>query len=177
MVSFDVVSLFPNVPPDLAADVASWCLSMDDNLPFRTTLNMQSIIALLHLCLNATYFCISGHFYQQTFSTVMGFPVSVTIANWHVAMEDWIGHIYSTCTFQPSPHFRKHYANNTCSALSKILYHHFTAILILPICIFSLQWRRRPTTKPHSKISLYHIIGMVPCLHQSTTIQHAPPST
>ena len=37
-------------------------------------------------CLNATYFAYQGTFYQQTFRTAMGSPVSVTVAN--LMMED-----------------------------------------------------------------------------------------
>ncbi len=36
---------------------------------------------MLTLCLNATYLVYRNEYYQQKFGTVMGSPVSVTIAN------------------------------------------------------------------------------------------------
>ena len=61
-------------------------LQDDDTLPDRTTLNVDEIISLLSLCLNATFFVFRGVFYQQVFGTAMGSPVSVVMAN--MVMED-----------------------------------------------------------------------------------------
>ena len=44
LVSFNVVSLFTNVPTDLAIDVAHSRLERDESLPDRTTLTVGSII-------------------------------------------------------------------------------------------------------------------------------------
>ena len=86
LVSFDVVSLFTNVPTDLAIDVARRRLSVDDTLDDRTCLGVDDIISLLELFLSATFLSFRGMFYQQCFGTAMGSPVSVTIAN--LVMED-----------------------------------------------------------------------------------------
>ena len=60
LVSFDVVSLFTNVPTDLAIDVAHRRLSVDDTLDDRTCLGVDDIISLLELCLGATYLSFRG---------------------------------------------------------------------------------------------------------------------
>ena len=52
LVSFDVVSLFTNIPVDLAIKVATKRLR-------------QNIIDLLSFCLNTTYFVFEGCYYQQ----------------------------------------------------------------------------------------------------------------
>ena len=61
-------------------------LESDDTLPDRTSLDVNEIMSLIDLCLNATYFGFRGRFYQQVFGTAMGSPVSVVVAN--LVMED-----------------------------------------------------------------------------------------
>ena len=56
LVSFDVVSLFTNIPVDLAIKVATKRLRQDATLLQRTSLPVEDIIDLLSFCLNTTYF-------------------------------------------------------------------------------------------------------------------------
>ena len=44
-------------------------------------MDVEDIVSLLELCLNATYLSFRGSFYQQCFATAMGSPVSGTVAN------------------------------------------------------------------------------------------------
>ena len=81
LVSFGVVSLFMTIPTDSAIETTQKCLEKDETLEGRTCLNMEEIISLLKLCLNATYLTFRETHYQQTFCTTMGSPVSVTVAN------------------------------------------------------------------------------------------------
>ena len=61
--SFDVVSLFTNVPTDLAVEVAHKRLQEDDWLENRTALEVSKIVILLKLCLDATFICFRGKYY------------------------------------------------------------------------------------------------------------------
>ena len=61
----------------LVDDLKRICTTMED----RTALDVEEIIMLLQLCLNATYICFRGRNYEQTFGTAMGSPVSVMVAN------------------------------------------------------------------------------------------------
>ena len=79
--SFDVVSLFMKVPVDLAVKVAHERLSMDTSMIERTSPSADQVVKLLQFCLDATFLSYRGDFYQQTFGTAMGSPVSVTVAN------------------------------------------------------------------------------------------------
>ena len=53
LVSFDVVSLFTNIPVDLAIKVATKRLRQDATLLQRTFLPVEDIIDILSFCLNA----------------------------------------------------------------------------------------------------------------------------
>jgi hypothetical protein len=55
LVSFDVVSLFTNIPVDLAIKVATKRLRQDAIFLQRTSLPVGDIIDLLSFCLNTTY--------------------------------------------------------------------------------------------------------------------------
>ena len=113
LVSFDVVSLFTKIPTELAVDVARRRLEEDETLPDRTTLTVDNIIALLDLCLKATYLVYRGRYYQQIFGTVMGSPVSVTVAN--LVMEKIQEQALST--YDPPPRFWKRYVDDALTAL------------------------------------------------------------
>ena len=86
LVSFDVGSLFTNVPVKLATEVARHCLQSDDPLSSRTSLSPDELSQLLEFCLTATHLSFQGQPSKQVFGTAMGSPVSVAVAN--LAMED-----------------------------------------------------------------------------------------
>ena len=81
LVSFDVISLFTNVPVDLSVKVAHERLSADTSLVECTALSADHVANLLRFSLDATFLAFGGEYYQQTFGTTMGSPVSVTAAN------------------------------------------------------------------------------------------------
>lgn len=108
------MSLFTNVPTNLAVDVARRRLATDGTLEERTCLGVDNIIKLLQYCLNATYVTFKGVHYQQTFGTAMGSPVSVTVAN--LVMEEIEETALSTYSGTP-PRFWKQYVDETCTAV------------------------------------------------------------
>ena len=73
LILFDVVSLFTQIRVKLAISVAKLCLESDNTLQDRTCQLVSSIVSLLRLCLEATYFSFRGGTYQQVFGTAMGF--------------------------------------------------------------------------------------------------------
>ena len=86
MVSFDIVSLFMNVPTDLAIQVAKRRLETDDGLKERTEVTAEEVLCLLKFCLDATFFTFHKVVYRQKYGTAMGSPVSVTMG--YLVMED-----------------------------------------------------------------------------------------
>ena len=65
LVSFDVVSLFTNVPIEEAVDTIEERLRKDVSLEMRIPLSPERIAELLELCLRSTYVSYNGEFYEQ----------------------------------------------------------------------------------------------------------------
>lgn len=111
MVSFDVVSLFTNVPIDVACDAAFLKLSTDATLSERTQLSPAKIVDLLKFVLHSTYFMYNGDFYEQQEGAAMGSPVSAVIANLY--MESFEERALKICPPECAPRVWKRYVDNT----------------------------------------------------------------
>jgi hypothetical protein len=81
LVSFDVVSLFTNVPVDEALQVISNKLHNDDTLAERSALQAEAIMELLEVCLKTTYFQVDDKFFQQKDGMAMGSSLSPIVSN------------------------------------------------------------------------------------------------
>ena len=81
LVSFDVSSLFTNVPIGEAVEVIRSKLGEDEDLAERPPLSPDRIAEVLDLCLRSTYFSYGGELYEQREGAAMGSPVSVVVAN------------------------------------------------------------------------------------------------
>lgn len=81
MVSFDIVSLYTNVPIDDALEVISSMLHEDDTLEDRTAISAANICLLTELCLRSTYFQFQNQFYEQVDGAAMGSPLSPIVVN------------------------------------------------------------------------------------------------
>ncbi|XP_061404410.1 uncharacterized protein LOC133340310 isoform X1 [Lethenteron reissneri] len=91
LVSFDVVSLFTNVP------VLDTIAIIEDLV--QQGLN-PDVPTLVRLCLTNTYFTWNGTFYKQNDGTPMGYPLSPVVAN--VFMEKFETDAIQTSTLLPS---------------------------------------------------------------------------
>ena len=77
VVSFDVKSLFPSIPLQLALQCTeTTILQSTDPLPLPT----EDIMDLLNLCLTSAYFQYNGKHYKQVHGKATGSPVSVVVA-------------------------------------------------------------------------------------------------
>jgi len=81
MVSFDVASLFTNVPIEGAVQAARRKLESDPGLADRTTLTPAEIASLLDFLLRSTYLRYNGSIYEQREGATMRSPVSAVNAN------------------------------------------------------------------------------------------------
>ena len=78
LISLDVVSLFTNVPIELAVDsiVRRW-----DHIGRKCSIPREEFLRAIRFVLNSTYFTFNGKYYKQTFGTPMGSPLSPIIAD------------------------------------------------------------------------------------------------
>ncbi|KAJ8909510.1 hypothetical protein NQ315_012834 [Exocentrus adspersus] len=81
LVSFDVVSLFTNVPVDKTLSIVKNKLENDSSFKYRTKLNVTAFMELLTLCIKTTYFQLENDFYQQDFGMAMGSSLSPIMSN------------------------------------------------------------------------------------------------
>jgi hypothetical protein len=65
LINFSAVSLFTNVPVDIALLVISNKLHNDDTLAGRFVLQVKVIMELLEICLRTTYFQVDNKFFQH----------------------------------------------------------------------------------------------------------------
>lgn len=96
LISLDVVSLFTNIPIELAID--SICkrwgfISINCSLP------LPEFISTIKFVLNSTFFTFNGVTYQQTYGTPMGSPLSPIIAN--IVLQDLEEKALAALTFTP----------------------------------------------------------------------------
>lgn len=111
MVSFDVVSLFTNVPIEAACHAAFLRLESDTTLPARTKLSPAQVVDLLKFVLQSTYFMYNGGFYEQQEGAAMGSPVSAVIAN--LFMESFEEQALKDCPPDCTPRIWKRYVDDT----------------------------------------------------------------
>ncbi|XP_062713203.1 uncharacterized protein LOC134290163 [Aedes albopictus] len=78
LVSFDVVSLFTNIPKDLVLRdiIMNW-----QSIKKVTDINLDLFLEIVEFCLDSSYFCFRGKYYVQTFGTAMGSPLSPILAD------------------------------------------------------------------------------------------------
>jgi hypothetical protein len=81
LVSFDVVSMFTNIPVDEALDVINSELQKDDTVESRSCLQRGPIMELLDVCLKTTYFQVDQKFFQRKDGMAMGHSLSPLCVN------------------------------------------------------------------------------------------------
>ena len=96
LVSLDVVSLFTNVPVDLAIQVLHhrWT-----EIEQHTKIDRDGFLQAVKFVLESNIFLFNGVFYKQVFGTAMGSPISPVIAN--IVMERLEMISLSKVPFQP----------------------------------------------------------------------------
>lgn len=78
MVSFDVVSLFTNIPKQL---VLHDIIQIWDTIKPHTEINLDLFLEIVSFCMDTSYFVFRNQFYEQIEGTAMGNPLSPTLAD------------------------------------------------------------------------------------------------
>ena len=80
MVSFDVTSLYTNIPIIDTLNIIKDYVNNDDQFTRKTATPQDKFLDLVHLVLTTTWYIFNSQFYQQTDGVTMGGPASSTIA-------------------------------------------------------------------------------------------------
>ena len=143
MLSFDVKSLFTNVPVQEAVDVILNILKEDESLEDRTVLTPDVIAELLRLCLNSTYFVYQGKYYEQKEGAAMGSPVSAVMANLYMEFFEELALTSSPVT----PVLWKRYVDDTFCVMKRdevdVFFQHLNSIR--PSIQFTVELEDRGT--------------------------------
>ena len=116
MVSFDVTTLYTNLPIDRTIQSVRGHLEMDDPLGSRTPLSIEEVLRLLEICLRSTFFTFQGSYYCQKDGVAMGSPVSAVVAN--IFMQSFEKKALSTAT-KLTPRVWKRYVDDVFSIIWK----------------------------------------------------------
>ncbi|XP_068673073.1 uncharacterized protein [Montipora foliosa] len=108
MCSFDVCSLFTNVPLDETIEI---CLSKLHSLPDPPALPRHVLKTLLEFATKKSHFVFDGHYYDQIYGVAMGSPLGPVLANIFMCdfQQKWLANVDS----RPSIWFR--YVDDTFS--------------------------------------------------------------
>jgi len=91
LMSFDVVSLFTNVPLDL---VINGIKNKQNFIEWFTKIPMGEFISIVKFVLSSTFFTFNNVIYKQTFGTPIGSPLSSIIAD--LVIQDLEKHVLKT---------------------------------------------------------------------------------
>ena len=76
MVSFDVTSLYTNIPIIDMLNIIKDCVNNDDQFTRKTATPQDKFLDLVHLVLTTTWYTFNSQFYQQTDGVAIGGPAS-----------------------------------------------------------------------------------------------------
>ncbi|PNF31038.1 hypothetical protein B7P43_G17855, partial [Cryptotermes secundus] len=100
LVSFDVVSLFTNVPVDEVLQIIENKLHDDVTVTEQSVLQVEAIMELLEVCLRTTYFQVDDKFFQQKDGMAMGNSLSPIVSN--IFMEHFEKLALDSAPYKPS---------------------------------------------------------------------------
>ena len=99
LVSFDVTSMYTNIPVKKALDCGNTFLIEFPEILDGTKMSLSSIMTIMDLCTSNTYFSFQNKFYEQVQGVPMGQPLSVPIAN--IYMHYFENTLLQKCPLKP----------------------------------------------------------------------------
>lgn len=95
LVSFDVVSLFTNIPMDLVMHdiIENW-----DNISKHTNINLDMFLEITEFCITSSYFRFRDKYFRQVFGSAMGSPLSPILAE--LVLENLVNTVTRNLAFE-----------------------------------------------------------------------------
>ena len=121
LVSLDVVSLYTRVPKEEAITLTYNKLKNDPNLKDTTKMSPESIIKLIRICTDNTYFMFNMKMYSQVDGLAIGASISGFMAE--IYMEEL--ETKAMQTFANPPEIYKRYVDDTFTKLKTTLVEEF----------------------------------------------------
>src|SRR5580765_2372334 len=101
LISLDVVSLFTNIPVELAMESI---LNRWEHIEMNCSIPRDEFLCAVRFVLNSTFFSFNNVNYQQAFGTPMGSPLSPIIAD--ITLQDLEKRVLGTLSFELPFYFR-----------------------------------------------------------------------
>ena len=143
MVSFDVTSLYTNIPIIDTLNIIKDYVNNDDHFTMKTAIPQDKFLDLVHLVLTSTWYNFSSQFYQQSDDVAMGGPASSTTAEMYMQAYERI----AITTALHLPKVWERLVDDVYSILKRThlenFWKTFSIILTIFIKILSLLWRKR----------------------------------
>ena len=99
MISFDITSLYTNIPIIDTLNIIKNYVNNDDQFTRKTAIPQDKFLDLVHLVLTTPWYTFNSQFYQQTDGVAMGGPASSTTAE--IYMQAYEGTAITTALHPP----------------------------------------------------------------------------
>ena len=121
LVSFDVTSLYTNVPIKDTLEIIKNLLENDADLQLKTKIPSTNLLNIAEFLLTKTWFLFNGEFYSQTDGVAMGGPTSSVVAE--IYMQDHDKRLLTT--FNSPPKCYERFVDDTFSIIKRSLLDAF----------------------------------------------------
>ena len=128
LVSFDVTSLYTNVPINDTLTIIKEHLDNDGDLQTKTKIPKEELLEIIRFLLTETWFKFNNNFYTQTDGVAMGGPTSSVVAEIYMQKHD----NDALTTFQEPPKAYERYVDDTFCIIKRqnlqLFHEHLNSI-------------------------------------------------
>ena len=139
MVSFDVTSLYTNIPIIDALNIIKDYVHSDDQFARKSAIPQDKFLDLVNLVLTTTWYTFSFQFYQLTYGVAIGGPASSTTAEIYMQSHESTA-IY---TALHPPKVWERFADDVYSIVKRTHFENFSILSTIFIKTLSLLWRKK----------------------------------
>ena len=139
MVSFEVISLYTNIPIIDTLNIIKDYVNNDNQFTRKTAIPQDKFLDLVHLVLTTTWYTFNSQFYQQTDDVAMGGPASSTTAEIYMQAYERTA---TTKALHP-PKVWERFVDDVYSILKRAHLENFFQHINNLHQILSLLWRKK----------------------------------